>query len=599
MKISLNKTQTNIVKASKNLTKIEKIKKAKNSSNSENFDQNLKIPLNRQEQVDLKKSVRKLLEKNEIACWQASLREGIHIDQINKQFPNSANESPDHCPLWAGGKENNDPKRSNIKWSKEELIDLINQINKNKILVWEACLKFNQPAKKLIKLLAKYGLEHNDLQSAPEWIPKWARYEENGKFPLKYSNKIETPTYVEQYQQQLEVEEITRNNLEVLQSYRKSLSVPTKKGMWTGAEKESLKHYWKLDLLGSEEIAYLLNRPHEETIKEAQCLKLKKKHVVSTEEWCGVKWEFEAEGKGDPKALPPNLQRLVAEASATRFSLLYEKIKTLKEGDRGYRSTERELNQILSLHTRIFSKYLSTRSRKYKFVGTSAWQVQKDLEQAGRTAIFECLRRWHPNRNIRFSRGTVNIAINREMLAWLEQQRLVDLPDKIRSVARQLKHAFDNGKWESEVERLKEKAGENCVKEAAKHQNTYAYLHTVPLMETYNENDAEFGGVTGGAADCVEEFTAVCMPESDTDITSLLLDACNKIPENEKRAVLCYHGLDGQGNHIGQMTLEEIGLMEGVTKERIRQRILKGKQRMRKWLERVNIKSVGDALAAV
>jgi len=553
----------------------------------------------RQEQATLSKQTKKLLEKGLIESWQASLREGVHIDQITKQYPNAAYEAPENCPKWAGGKELISGKKPKKEWQKQEIENLLELLEKGLLLPWEISLKYNQPVKRIIRILKKENFKLKGLEASPSWLPKWARHEKNGVVDKNYTSKQTIPEEVSSYQAKLDLEEISRNNLEVLQTYRKSLNLPTKKGAWSQTEKENLKHYWKLELLGSEEIAYLLNRSHTDTLKTASSIRLKKKHVVSTEEWCGVKWEFQPEGKGDPKALPPNLQRLVAEASATRFSLLYEKIKTLKETEQGYKAMERELNQILALHTRIFSKYLSTRSRKYKYVGTSAWQVQKDLEQAGRTAIFECLRRWHPNRNIRFSRGTVNIAINREMLAWLEQQRLVDLPDKIRSVARQLKHAFDNGKWESEVARLKEKAGENCVREAAKHQNTYAYLHTVPLMENYNENDAEFGGVTGGAADCVEEFTAVCLPESDTDITSLLLDACSKIPENEKRAVLCYHGLDGEGNHIGQMTLEEIGLMEGVTKERIRQRILKGKQRMRKWLERVNIKSVGDALAAI
>jgi RNA polymerase sigma factor (sigma-70 family) len=546
----------------------------------------------------LSKTTRRLLEKGAICSWQASLREGIHIELISREFPNTAHQAPVAAPKWAGGLGEIKGKKPKKEWSQTEIEQMLEQsIKRNTLLLWEAALLHNQPSKKIVKILKKAGANLKKIKAAPDWIAPWAQHS-NGGNPLKKEGKVTTPESVVSYQEYMELEENSRRNLELLQCYRRSLSATLKKSAWTNKDKENLKHYWKLELLGSEEIAFLINRTHEDTLRVAKELKLKKKHVVSTEDWCGVKWEFEVEGQGDPKALAPNLQRLVAEASATRFSLLYETLKSIPETHKSYKSIERELNQILALHTRIFSKYLSTRSRKYKFVGTSAWQVQKDLEQAGRTAIFECLRRWHPNRNIRFSRGTVNIAINREMLAWLEQQRLVDLPDKIRSVARQLKHAQDNGKWDSEVKRLKKKAGENCVREAAKHQNTYAYLHTVPLMETYNENDAEFGGVTGGIADCIEEFSAVCMPESDTDISSLLLEACKRIPENEKRAVLSYHGLDDNGNHIGQQTLEEIGQKEGVTKERIRQRILKGKQRMRKWLERMNIKSVGDAIAS-
>jgi RNA polymerase primary sigma factor len=443
----------------------------------------------------------------------------------------------------------------------------------------------------------------DNLPPPPAWIPLWAQYPKVKSVPKPPTNDP-TPTLnkkpLEAQQKEFQFSNLTLNANDVQLHDEKAprkLIHRIKTSKWTNKEKENLSHYWKLDLLGSHEIAALMERCPKIIVKVARSLGLPDKHTQSTEQWCGIRWEFTPEGDGDPRHLNPNLQRLVAEASATRFSLLYEMVHTLKETDTKYRKIQKELNQILELHSRIFSKYLLTRSRKYKFLGTSAWQVQKDLEQAGQTAIFECLRRWHPNRNIRFSRGTVNIAINREMLAWLEQQRLVELPDKIRSVARKLKQAHDRGNWDSEVSRLKKEAGENCVREASKHQNTYAFLHTVPLMESYDETEAEHGGVTAGAADCVENFSAVCMPQSDTDVGSLLIEACSQIPTAERRAVLAYHGINEDGTHGPQQTLEEIGAREGVTKERIRQRILKAKQRMRRWLERKNIKNVHDALS--
>jgi DNA-directed RNA polymerase specialized sigma subunit len=550
-----------------------------------------------------------LLESKQIELWQASLRKQIHIEDLKFCFPHLYTGSPKGAPKWAGGEGLKHPQKESKVWEKDELEALLTRHKKvDTLFPWEISIACCQNSNRIIKLLTTNGVRPKEIKSAPTWIPTWSQYNNSGLKRVKTVKVLNEPqpfclvhplthciTSCHQEEFNFSLAEKSESNLKE----PKILKHKIKTGKWTEKEKENLAHYWKLELLGSDEIAALMERCPEKVITTAQELGLPKKHRISTEDWCGIKWQFTPEGDGDPRHLNPTLQRLVAEASATRFSLLYEVVHTINETDEKYRKIQRELNQILELHSRIFSKYLLTRSRKYKFLGTSAWQVQKDLEQAGQTAIFECLRRWHPNRNIRFSRGTVNIAINREMLAWLEQQRLVELPDKIRSVARKLKQAQDRGTWDKEVDRLKKEAGENCVREASKHQNTYAYLHTVPLMESYDETEAEHGGVTGGTAECIENFSAVCMPQSDTDVCSLLIEACSQIPTAEKRAVLAYHGINEDGTHGPQQTLEEIGAREGVTKERIRQRILKAKQRMRRWLERKNIKNVHDALSHV
>lgn len=559
----------------------------------------------------IKKSLGKELlsriENNKVSLWQVSLQKEIHINDLKICFPDNKNHTtkdgsipnmpPKGAPKWAGGEGMKFPKKEVKTWSQEEIKNLITLFNSGLLLPWEASILYSQNARRIIKLLLSNGIDSGAIQESPTCIPAWSQYKKFGAKRVKVFKSNQGPKQILPPQNnQINSFDLTNGNNSPFNE-KKILKHHIKTSKWTLKDKENLAHYWKLELLGSDEIAALMERCPNKTITMAKELGLPKKHRISCEEWCGIRWQFTPEGEGDPRHLNPNLQRLVAEASATRFSLLYEIAQSIKETDSKYRKIQRELNQILELHSRIFSKYLLTRSRKYKFLGTSAWQVQKDLEQAGQTAIFECLRRWHPNRNIRFSRGTVNIAINREMLAWLEQQRLVELPDKIRSVARKLKQAHDRGTWEKEVDRLKKEAGENCVREASKHQNTYAYLHTVPLMESYDETEAEHGGITAGSADCIENFSAVCMPQSDTDVCGLLIDACTQIPLAEKRAVLAYHGINEDGTHGPQQTLEEIGAREGVTKERIRQRILKAKQRMRRWLERKNIKNVHDALS--
>lgn len=367
---------------------------------------------------------------------------------------------------------------------------------------------------------------------------------------------------------------------------------------WDDEAKKALGIYWELPLLGSSEIAEMLGRDHQDVVSAAKSLKLDKKPEGSTKTWCGVKWNFHPDTPSDPKLLDPDTQYEVVQTSATRFSLLYEKLNKIDESHKSYKKISAELDKIVRLHTRIFEKFVSVRSRKYNQCSPSPTLAQEDLEQAGRTAIFECLRRWHPDRNIRFSRGAVCIAITREMIAWLETQRLVGLPDKIRALARKLKAAHDSGKAQDEYDRLVKETSERCVAEAAKHQNNYAYITTVPLMDTYSEEDAESGATCSASAKCLEGFETTHTPDGNIDLKDLILRSTERLGRSEKRAVLLYHGIDEDGEHTAPLTLEEIGAIEGVTKERIRQRIGKAKERMRRWMECHQIRKLSDAFAS-
>jgi DNA-directed RNA polymerase specialized sigma subunit len=539
----------------------------------------------------LTEATKSLLVSGLIQPWQASVRDRIALTTILALPEVNACDNatiPAGAPSWAGGKDKSVSTRAKKTWTTDELIDFYEDgFLTGHLLPWEAALKYDLHSSRILSLLARLGEDIASLAPSPEWIQPWAQYgnptspAENKKTEVQRLLPLDAPSPAPT---QAQPQPQTPNQNE-----------------WTEVESSDLRHYWVLPLLSLGQVAGFLGKTEESVKTMAKSLHLgrRPRAIAAEADWCGINWDFEVEGLNDPRHLEPTLQRMVAETSATRFSLLYEKLEGLPQDSSDYRRIQRELDKILILHSRIFSKYLANRSRKYKFLGTSAWQVQKDLEQAGQAAIFECLRRWHPNRKIRFSRGAVNIAINREMLAWIEQQRLVDLPDKVRSVARKLKQAHDRGDWEAEVERLKAENGENCVREASKHTNSYAFLPTVQLVEELGDEESEGGRITGGAAECAEDFSAFCLPENDTDLSSLLLEACQTIPAPERRAVLAYHGINEDGTHGPQQTLEEIGARENVTKERIRQRIMKGKQRMRRWLERKNIRNVGDALTAV
>lgn len=478
---------------------------------------------------------------SDLADWQIAMRN-------NAPVTSQSDTAPIYAPTWAGGRgQIPEPGKP---WAWEDMEAAEAGITTGKLEPFEIAILQGRTGQDVSEFLEE--LDAVNPEPSPEWIPEWARCFTNPHMTL---------------------------------------------GM-TPNERKALGIYWELDLFGTIDVAQMIGRTHEETLSLAKKLGLPEKPTHSEKTWCGVKWEFQLNAPSDPKLLDSSTQYMVAQASATRFSLLYERINQIDESDSSYRSITQELDRILRLHARIFEKFVSVKSRKYNQCSPSPVSAQEDLEQAGKTAIFECLRRWHPDRNIRFSRGAVCIAITREMIAWLETQRLVGLPDKIRSLARKLKSATDSGQMENEYARLVEEAGEKSVNEASKHQNNYAYITTIPLTGTYMEDDNESATPCAASAQCMEGFETSESPNTNVDLTDVILRATEKLSAPEKRAVLLYHGITAEGEHTNALTLEEIGKIENVTKERIRQRISKAKERMRRWLESHQVRSLNDALNA-
>lgn len=542
------------------------------------------------------KATLKLLEKGKIHLWQACLRDKIALKDYpvkikSKKILEQILQTPACAPKWAGGRDEKPIGRPK-EWRDDEVWHVAKGIKEGILLPYEVAILYRRRGEQVQKTLNEINLVPD--KACPPWVPDWARCWRLS--PSENYSHLHGENFLDTKGKTKGSKKSTKGK------GHPSVSIDPKTGLrigpWSELELRNLRCYWKLELLGSQEIAHLLNRDLQETIQAAQSLKLPTKMESSEKQWCGINWQFELGGTGDPKLLDAHTQRLVAEASATRFSLLYETLDNIQESSKAYRNIQRELDKIIELHHRIFDKYLAVKSRKYN-MGPSTWLAQEDLQQAGKTAIFECLRRWHPERNIRFSRGAVCVAIMREMIAWIEQQRLIELPDKIRSVARKLRQAKESGNFENEYRRLCSEAGESCVKEASKHQNTYAYVSTVQFMDSYEEDTAETGGVQSATADCMEGFQTWEDAPSNIDLGDLLISATRRLSDEERRAVLAYHGINEDGTHGVAQTLEEIGAMEGVTKERIRQRIVKGKERMKRWLESKNIRNVTDAMHGV
>jgi RNA polymerase sigma factor (sigma-70 family) len=472
-----------------------------------------------------------------IEPWQYALR--------NHKEARKHTTAPPAAPLWAGGQGVIPPNRT-LSWQEMEQTE--EGSRSTTLLPHEAAMLLHTRGTTIENILRE--LEGIDQSPSPRWIAPWAR------------------------------------------------CFWSKARGWSVEETRNLRHYWKLPLLGITDIALLLERSPKETAKAAQQIGLEKKPETGINGWCGIHWNFHPEEDSDPKYLQSEKQHMVAEASATRFSLLYEQLKTMTHTDPGYRRLQHELDRIVRLHTRIFEKYINAKSRRFNQYSQAPALTQEDLTQVGHTAIFECLRRWHPEKGINFSRRAVCMAINREMIAWLESQRLVSLPDKIRAVARRLKAAQDAGQTEEEYQRLVGEAGARCVHEANKHRNTYAYTNNIQLVDTFNEEEAEHGNISAGVANCMVGFSTYTEAPTNGDLTDIILDASKKLKPPESKALLLYYGISEKGEHIGTKTLDEIGQIEGVTKERVRQRIAKGREKIKRWLEAKDIRCTQDAFEA-
>jgi DNA-directed RNA polymerase sigma subunit (sigma70/sigma32) len=499
-------------------------------------------------------------EAGEIEAWQVCLREKISAERLLLKYPGIALNAPLCAPTWAGGK-NHYPEKNLRIWTWDELDEIKTGLENKTLLPFEAAIKFSQKGKRIARLIEQMECE---LPTCPMWTATWAQ-----------CGELDTTAAVQYEEGEL-------------------LNAKTT-GVWTAKEEENLGFYWAAEILTPQEVASFLERTLEDTLAKAQSLGLPPK-TATHKEWCGISWDFQFEGAGDPKLLDSATQHDVAQAAATRFALLYETLDLLPNNSKNYKKAENEINKIVTLQIRIFSKYTTNQAKRFNYQGMGTIQAQYELEQNSRTALFDCMRRWHPNRGIRFSRKTVTDIINREMLVWADQQRLISLPEKLKSVAKRLRTAKNTGNYEEEYKTLEKEVGPAFTKEADKHKDNYGYIASVAITELYKEDDAE-NSVGAYHANCEGDFTTYTESQENTDLRPLILSIADKLKAPEKHAILGYYGISESEETSSPKTLEILGKEANVTKERIRQRLVKAHRKMRFWLESQNIRKTNSVMA--
>jgi RNA polymerase primary sigma factor len=156
---------------------------------------------------------------------------------------------------------------------------------------------------------------------------------------------------------------------------------------------------------------------------------------------------------------------------------------------------------------------------------------------------------------------------------WIRQAILASLANHGRSVRVPLNRASDLARIFREKERLKQELGRDPNPEELSGA-TDLTPELIESLQTLNAAEIRLDGPIGDSEDSqlVERFIneEAAEPEQDVEtrlLTEAVSGALNTLEARDAKVLRLYFGLEGEREH----TLEEIGNMLGVTRERIRQ----------------------------
>jgi RNA polymerase primary sigma factor len=223
-------------------------------------------------------------------------------------------------------------------------------------------------------------------------------------------------------------------------------------------------------------------------------------------------------------------------------------------------------------------RFVISVAKKYQNRGVSL----TDLIQEGNVGLVTAARKFDPDQGVKF----ISYAV-----WWIRQAILAALANHGRSVRVPLNRASDLARIFREKERLKQELGrEPSSEELAKATDLTPEL--VESLQTLNAAEIRLDAPIGDSEDSqlVERFITEEAAEPEIEVESRLLteavtEALSTLEARDARVLRLYFGLEGEREH----TLEEIGNMLGVTRERIRQLRDRALRRLREGAK-------GDAL---
>ena len=205
-------------------------------------------------------------------------------------------------------------------------------------------------------------------------------------------------------------------------------------------------------------------------------------------------------------------------------------------------------------------RFVISVAKKYQNRGVSL----TDLIQEGNVGLVTAARKFDPTQGVKF----ISYAV-----WWIRQAILASLANQGRPVRVPLNRASDLARIFRERERLKQELErEPSVQEVGRAARLTPEV--VEFLQTLNATEVRLDAAVGESEDSklVERFIAEEAAEPELEVeTRLRSEAVTKaldaLEPRDARVLRLYFGLEGGREH----TLEEIGNVLGVTRERIRQ----------------------------
>ncbi len=237
----------------------------------------------------------------------------------------------------------------------------------------------------------------------------------------------------------------------------------------------------------------------------------------------------------------------------------HELISPEREKELGARAQEGDEDAVQEL-ARANLRFVISVAKKYQNRGVSL----TDLIQEGNVGLVTAARKFDPDQGVKF----ISYAV-----WWIRQAILASLANHGRSVRVPLNRASDLARIFREKERLKQELGRDPSPEELS-QATDLTPELIESLQTLNAAEIRLDAPIGDSEDSqlVERFINEEAAEPEQDVEANLLSesvrsALETLEPRDAKVLKLYFGLGGEREH----TLEEIGNMLGVTRERIRQ----------------------------
>ncbi len=235
--------------------------------------------------------------------------------------------------------------------------------------------------------------------------------------------------------------------------------------------------------------------------------------------------------------------------------------------------------QALERLVRANLRFVISVAKKYKNRGVAF----EDLIQEGNVGLVKAAKKFDPERGVKF----ISYAV-----WWIRQSILSALARQSRSVRLPLNRATEMSRMLRTRSELRQELGRDPKPEEIA-EETDLDVDTVEMLQRLNTAEVRLDAPVGEEDDShlIERFF-VEGPSVEDDLEEKLLhehvvQALSTIRSRDARVIRLYYGLQGSEEH----TLEEIGGILGVTRERVRQLRDRG-------LEEIRSGELGQILAS-